>query len=223
MTTGVKIQKGEEEEAIRDILKIEVGAYGQDVLKLVRFKDSEEDVWSAAYRSGETICACVVLTYWDDEWFHMKVMAEEMGPLAADVPLEVLDLLTPTENDYANEWRESCRTYAYRVSDEPSRFEDFENNDFTTREDEHLKASTGSAFKETSKMKPVVICFNGDFLSGPELSFDGKNIAQDTREAMRFATLDDALAYIDENREALKAVGSDPRPQWRMPVGHTHH
>lgn len=72
-------------------------------------------------------------------------------------------------------------------------------------------------------MKPYVIYFGGDFLGGPELHLDGKTIAQDTREAMRFDTDDEALAYIDKNRSALEKIGSYPRTIFTLPTGHTHH
>lgn len=71
-------------------------------------------------------------------------------------------------------------------------------------------------------MKPYVIYFNGDFLGGSELRHDGKGIAQDTREALRFETREEADAYIEEHRVELEHIGSDPKPLWTMPTGHTH-
>jgi hypothetical protein len=41
--------------------------------------------------------------------FCYKEMDEGMGPYFHDCPVAVLDLLTPTENKYANEWRKRCR------------------------------------------------------------------------------------------------------------------
>ena len=41
--------------------------------------------------------------------FGYKDMCETMGPYAAECPAEILDLLTPTENAYANAWRNRCR------------------------------------------------------------------------------------------------------------------
>ncbi len=72
-------------------------------------------------------------------------------------------------------------------------------------------------------MKPYVIYFDGNLLNGPELHQDGKTIAQDTREAMRFDTEDEAQAYIDENRSQLEKIGADPRTIFTLPTGHTHH
>jgi hypothetical protein len=41
--------------------------------------------------------------------FSYKDMCESMGPYSYDCPKGILDLLTPTENEYANKWRELCR------------------------------------------------------------------------------------------------------------------
>ena len=41
--------------------------------------------------------------------FAYKDMDETCGPYKYDCPKGILDLLTPTENEYANEWRRCCR------------------------------------------------------------------------------------------------------------------
>lgn len=41
--------------------------------------------------------------------FLYKDMTETMGPFECDCPLYILDLLTPTDNEYAQEWRNNCR------------------------------------------------------------------------------------------------------------------
>ena len=40
-----------------------------------------------------------------------KAISEDMGPAELDCPVGILNLLTPTEYEYANEWRENCRKY----------------------------------------------------------------------------------------------------------------
>ena len=40
--------------------------------------------------------------------FSYKDMCESMGPCSYDCPKGILDLLSPTENEYANEWRQKC-------------------------------------------------------------------------------------------------------------------
>lgn len=44
--------------------------------------------------------------------FCYKDMDESMGPGCYDCPLSILDLLSPTENEYALAWRERCRATA---------------------------------------------------------------------------------------------------------------
>ena len=42
------------------------------------------------------------------EGFGWKDMSEDMGPNECDCPKRILDLLTPTESEYAREWRDRC-------------------------------------------------------------------------------------------------------------------
>ncbi len=44
--------------------------------------------------------------------FGYKDMTERMGPVEAQCPVSILDLLMPTTSEYALEWREKCRAYA---------------------------------------------------------------------------------------------------------------
>jgi hypothetical protein len=41
--------------------------------------------------------------------FGCKPMDETVGPNAYDAPAKVLDALTPTDYEYAREWRQQCR------------------------------------------------------------------------------------------------------------------
>ena len=43
--------------------------------------------------------------------FGYKGMSENMGPSDAKCPISILELLTPTDDEYAIKWREKC--YAY--------------------------------------------------------------------------------------------------------------
>lgn len=47
----------------------------------------------------------------DGYTFGYKDMDESMGPNADRCPLRILDLLSPTDEKYAIEWRERCRRY----------------------------------------------------------------------------------------------------------------
>lgn len=43
--------------------------------------------------------------------FSVKEMDETVGPCERDCPKGILDLLTPTENEWANSWRAACREH----------------------------------------------------------------------------------------------------------------
>lgn len=63
----------------------------------------------------EKVFGTVALTStdWDDGMnFGYKDMDETMGPYCYDCPKSILDLLTPTDSEYANEWRHKCREKA---------------------------------------------------------------------------------------------------------------
>lgn len=47
--------------------------------------------------------------YSGDVSFGYKDMDETMGPVIANCPERILDLLTPTTSENANEWRQRCR------------------------------------------------------------------------------------------------------------------
>ena len=59
----------------------------------------------------QQISAVVFLTSTDmKDYFNFsyKDMCESMGPHRYDCPKSILDLLTPTDNECANEWRKAC-------------------------------------------------------------------------------------------------------------------
>lgn len=65
--------------------------------------DGKRDVWAAV---------CLVKYNPRDREgliFGYKDMSEDIGPCEAECPKEILDLLTPTESKWANEWRDRCR------------------------------------------------------------------------------------------------------------------
>lgn len=43
--------------------------------------------------------------------FHYKDMCESSNPYECKCPMSILNLLTPTESDWANEWRQRCIDY----------------------------------------------------------------------------------------------------------------
>lgn len=55
--------------------------------------------------------------------FSYKPMTEGEGPSARECPAHILDLLTPTTNNYAVEWREDCRKYARKQRENARKLE----------------------------------------------------------------------------------------------------
>ena len=73
--------------------------------------DGTREVWAATYLLQFVPKAT------DGCTFGYKDMTEHMGPYIWRCPVRILDLLTETDNEYANRWREKCREYhAHRAA-----------------------------------------------------------------------------------------------------------
>ena len=76
-------------------------------------------VWYAAAEpstdgSAGPVFALVCLVRWNPRdregyFFGYKDMDETMGPCEAECPQRILDLIGPTDNEHANDWRRRCR------------------------------------------------------------------------------------------------------------------
>lgn len=55
--------------------------------------------------------------------FGYKDLEETVGPVEANAPAKVLDALTPTDNEYAAEWRQRCRDNLVKRADARKRQE----------------------------------------------------------------------------------------------------
>lgn len=74
--------------------------------------------------NGESeVYAIVTLTHIDrNSWcnFGYKDMSEDMGPCEHGCPENILSLLSPTDNEYALQWRAACREERKRKSEKSS-------------------------------------------------------------------------------------------------------
>jgi hypothetical protein len=63
----------------------------------------------------------VIFKYDSKDYFNFtfKEMSDDMGPYYYDCPKRVLDKLTPTDNRFANDWREKCYAKAARQKIKP--------------------------------------------------------------------------------------------------------
>lgn len=61
---------------------------------------------------------CLTSVNMDDYYnFSYKDMDESMGPCERKCPMGILNLLTPTDKQWANEWREGCREHQARKNE----------------------------------------------------------------------------------------------------------
>jgi len=82
---------------------------------LVKRKHAYAAVQQLSKETGEIkVFAITALVSWSNRGYYnfcYKDMDESMGPYMYDCPERILDLLTPTEYEYAIEWRKKCREY----------------------------------------------------------------------------------------------------------------
>lgn len=90
------------------------GTYYGAVKPLVRYVGKDENghgKYEPLPETEQEAFAVVFLTKVDNsDWFNFayKDMDETMGPCYYDCPKSILDVLSPTDNEYAIEWRRKC-------------------------------------------------------------------------------------------------------------------
>jgi len=96
-----KVYNGETEKTIWKVLKSAM--VGSTYYAAVERTDKE---------TGKSkVFAGVCLTQVHNEEFYYKDMDESMGPCERKCPNSILELLTETDSEWANEWRERCRAW----------------------------------------------------------------------------------------------------------------
>lgn len=82
----------------------------------IKFKEAYAAVETIEKETGkrEVWAAAFLLNYTRDSYYNFgyKDMDETMGPYIYNCPASILNLLTPTENETANKWREMCKQRA---------------------------------------------------------------------------------------------------------------
>ena len=117
-TSEAKYVEGSaKKQAVKNILDWKEEDRGCEVLKLCQ----RGSVFYAAIRhynksaNEDRVFGAVILTRVDSRHyfnFYHKEMDESMGPNYYDAPESLLALLTPTNSEWANEWRQKCRERA---------------------------------------------------------------------------------------------------------------
>lgn len=83
----------------------------QRMVKYVGKDENGEGIYEPLPESERTTFGIVFLTSIDTKDYYnfsYKDLDESMGPCQCDCPKGILDLLSPTDNEYANNWRKAC-------------------------------------------------------------------------------------------------------------------
>ena len=71
--------------------------------------EEEDTTLYVAYRYNHTVSALVILREFEGNEVSYKVLDETEGPFEAHASQAFLDVLSPTDSQYATEWRSRCR------------------------------------------------------------------------------------------------------------------
>lgn len=97
--TGKLLRRGE-------VLKSAmVGSTHYAAVRITKYATNETPESSIVY-AAVTLTSVNNKDYYN---FGYKPMSEDMGPHRYECPKSILDLLSPTDNEYALDWRENCR------------------------------------------------------------------------------------------------------------------
>lgn len=77
----------------------------KDARVLYEIPAEEQETFAAVILTG-----CNMSDYYN---FGTKYMDETVGPVEAECPISIINLLTPTNDEYARIWRERCKKHAY--------------------------------------------------------------------------------------------------------------
>ena len=101
-----------EDRACRPIRTSQVGTVWYLAVE-VQLKDLTAETYGYEVDAmGRYVFGVVILTRRSAGEWGYKDMDESMGPVEAQAPLALLDLLSPTTKEYAISWREQCRKTA---------------------------------------------------------------------------------------------------------------
>lgn len=106
----------------------------------------------------EEVFALVILTDWASGYYNFgyKDMDETCGPCEDDCPAKILDMLTPTEHEFALAWRERCRAKIAKLASKPK-----------------VKPGDKVKFAETIEFRSGAVLDTFKFLKGNTFTSDG--------------------------------------------------
>lgn len=91
----------DERKSVSVVKSAMVGSVYYAAVSVIEYDDDRKFICNS-------VMAAICLTKVKDGWFAYKAMDETMGPVEAKCPKNIVKLLTPTTDDYANEWRSRC-------------------------------------------------------------------------------------------------------------------
>ena len=95
---------------IKDFLADEWNSGG--IFSVVDYSKKGNTVYMAVKKlDTEEIFAVVTLISFSGGEFYWKTMDESMGPVEAECPQRILKRLTPTDYEFAQDWRDRCWQY----------------------------------------------------------------------------------------------------------------
>lgn len=83
----------------------------------VRKDSNGNTVYEDIPKENRQTFAAVILTQTDKDMFYYKEMSETEGPRYYDCPMSILKKLSPTDNEWANEWRARCLARANKLAE----------------------------------------------------------------------------------------------------------
>lgn len=96
-----------------------VGSTYFAAIRLTKEFDELQGCFMDIPKGEEKVKAFIILTTTETNhsgtWFCYKEMSEDCGPYNYQCPVSILNLLTPTENEWACNWREKCRVYQQQL------------------------------------------------------------------------------------------------------------
>lgn len=107
------------DESIEDIVRREIAYPGPDGKPRHEVVRKSGKYWAIRNLETGDVNGLVVLSHVNGRNKSWKYVDDFMGPAEDDCPATILNLLTPTDNEYANDWRERCRKNIERKKAQP--------------------------------------------------------------------------------------------------------
>lgn len=97
------------------VKSVMVGSTYYGAIRILKKFDEEINDYVNIPLQDQKVFAMIILTNSSTNksgtYFSYKEMSENLDPCCYQCPISILNLLTPTENEWACKWRENCKMY----------------------------------------------------------------------------------------------------------------